>query len=298
MTVLIIAVLALGVLGFGTFFTVHQTQQALVLQFGEPKRVVQTPGLHFKIPLIQNVEYLDRRVLHVAGGAKEIIASDQKRLVVDAFLRYRITDPLLFFQSVRMQSNADARLQTIVESALREVLGAVPLNAIVSERRVELMHLARDVTALQAQNFGIEVIDVRIKRTDLPEENSQAIYARMRAEREREAREARALGAEEALRIRARADRDRTVLVAQAQKTADITRGEGDARAVRIYAEAYSIDPGFYNFYRTMQAYRESLQADDTTMVLSPDSEFFQFFGAVGTSSKLTPAPGPRLAAP
>ena len=292
-TITIIAVLALGVLGFSAIFTVHQTQQALVLQFGDPRRVVTESGLHFKIPLIQNVEYLSRRVLHVDGAAAEIIASDQKRLVIDAFLRYRIVDPLLFYQSVRSQLNADARLQTILESALREVLGAAPLNSIVSERRIELMNMARDVTALQAQNFGIEVVDVRIKRTDLPEENSQAIYLRMRAEREREARELRALGAEQALRVRSRADRDRTVLIADAQKESEIKRGEGDARAVRIYAEAYSVDTDFYTFYRTMQAYREALLPDDTTMVLSPDSEFFQFFREIPVPGANTGAPAP-----
>ena len=273
-----IAVLILGVIGFGSVFTVHQTQQALVLQFGEPVGVVTDAGLHFKIPLIQNVEYVERRVLRVDGAAAEVIASDQKRLVIDSFLRYRIVDPLLFYQSVRTHAAADARLQTILESALREVLGSSPLNAIISERRVELMEDARVVTAQQAAAFGLEVVDVRIKRTDLPEENSQAIYSRMRAEREREAREYRAQGAETALRIRAGADRERTVLLATARQQSEITRGKGDAQAIRIFAEAFGVDIEFFTFYRSMQAYREALRPNETTMVLSPDSDFFRYF--------------------
>ena len=286
-----VVVLILGVLGFGSVFTVHQTQQALVLQFGEPKRVVSDAGLHFKIPLIQNVEYLERRVLRVDGAAVEVIASDQKRLVIDSFLRYRIVDPLLFYQSVRTQLSADGRLQTILESALREVLGAAPLNSIISERRVELMATARQVTARQAGAFGLEVLDVRIKRTDLPAENSQAIYARMRAEREREAREYRAQGAETALRIRAGADRERTVLLAEADKQSEIVRGEGDAQAVRIFAEAFGVDVEFFTFYRSMQAYRVALLPGETTMVLSPDSDFFRYFRSLAGIGSSVPGP-------
>ena len=281
LSLLVLAVLIAGAVGFGALFTVHQTQQALVLQFGEPRRVVTDPGLNVKIPFIQNVEYVDKRLLHLDSPRFEAIASDQKRLVVDAYLRYRIVDPLLFYQSVRTQVSADARLQTILESALREALGTAPLIDIVSGQRELLMQRATEATDAQARNFGIEIEDVRVKRTDLPDENSQAIYAEMRAEREREAREFRAQGAEEALRIRARAERDRTVLLANARRQSEIVRGEGDGQAVKIFADAFGTDVEFFSFYRTMQAYRTALQEADTTMVLTPDSEFFRFFRAI-----------------
>lgn len=278
---LIVVILVAGVFGFNALFTVHQTQQALVLQFGEPRDVIIEPGLHIKIPLIQNVVYLDKRLLHLDSPSFEAIASDQKRLVVDAYLRYRIVDPLLFYQSVRTHAGADARLQNVLESSLREAMGTAPLIDIVSSQRESLMARAAEATANQAANFGIEIVDVRIKRTDLPEENSQAIYAEMRAEREQEAREFRAQGAEEALITRSRADRNRTVILANARRESEILRGEGDALAVKIFADAFGTDVEFFQFYRTMQAYREALQADDTTMVLTPDSEFFKFFRGV-----------------
>ena len=278
LAILIFIALAAGVIGFSALFTVHQTQQALVLQFGEPRRVIVDPGLNFKIPLIQNVIFIDKRLLHLDSPAFEAIASDQKRLVVDAYLRYRIFDPLLFFQSVRTKINAEARLQAIMESALREAVGTAPLENIVSSQRDALMERAAQVTSAQAANFGIAIADVRIKRTDLPEENSQAIYAEMRASRELEARQHRAEGAEQALIIRSRAERTRTETIANAQRDSEIIRGQGDAEAVKTFADAYGEDIEFFQFYRTMLAYREALQAEDTTMVLSPDSEFFQFF--------------------
>ena len=280
-TITLVALAALVVLGIASLFTVQQTQQALVLQFGEPVGVVNEPGLHVKMPFIQNVVYLDKRILHVDGAAAQILASDQKRLVVDAFLRYRIVDPLLFYQSVRTQQTAEARLQSVLDATLRQTLGRVPLLGIVSEQRTALMAEATRIMGEQARSLGIQVIDVRVKRTDLPEENTQAIFARMRTEREREAREYRAQGAEEALRVRSGADRDRTVLIAEAQRSAEILRGEGDATAVKVYADAFGQDVEFFTFYRSMLAYRDALApngANGTTMVLAPDTEFFRYF--------------------
>jgi membrane protease subunit HflC len=290
LAILAVIVLAIGVVTFSSLYTVHQTRQALVLQFGEPKRVVTVPGMHAKIPFIQEVIYIDRRILAYDAPAEEVIASDQKRLVVDAYLRYRILDPLRFFQTMQTEERGRQRLNTILTSSLRQVLGSVPLATLLTIERSKLMRDATARTDELARDFGITVVDVRVKRADLPEANSQAIYARMKTEREREAREFRAQGAEISQRIRSRADREKTVLIAEAQKRAQITRGEGDGKAVKIFADAFGKDPDFFNFYRTMEAYRESLSGDDTTLVLSPDSEFFSFFrslsGKPGAASK------------
>jgi membrane protease subunit HflC len=276
-----IIIAIVGVIAYSMIFTVHQTKQALVLQFGEVKRTVVEPGLHFKTPFIQNVIYLDKRILAFDTPPEEVIASDQKRIVVDAFSRFKITDPLRFYQSVGNVAVARARLSTLINSSIRQVLGAEEFLTVLSGERVTLMRAIRDAVNAQASQLGITIVDVRIKRADLPPENSQAIYRRMQTEREREAKEARAMGAEEGLRIRARADRDRTVLVADARKVADILRGEGDGARARIFNEAASRDPKFYAFYRSLQAYRVALSGDDTTMVLSPDSDFFEFFGSI-----------------
>ncbi len=290
----VVAVVAL-VLLFGAAFTVNQTEQALVFQLGEPKRLVNQPGLHFKLPLVQNVVRMDKRTLSVEGAAVEVIASDQKRLVVDAYLRYRITDPLQFYQSVRTQASADARLSTIMDSNLRQVLGRAPLLSIVSEQRVSLMDAAKSLTAEQAKSFGIEIIDVRIKRTDLPDATSQSIYNRMRADRDREAKQYRAQGAEQGLTIRSDADRQRTVILADARRKSETTRGEGDAEAIRVFADAYGRDSAFFTFYRTMQAYREALLPNETTVVLTPESDFLKFFrGDLSDILKATPAPVAR----
>ncbi|HJP22300.1 MAG TPA: protease modulator HflC [Alphaproteobacteria bacterium] len=290
LAILAVIVLAIGVVTFSSLYTVHQTRQALVLQFGEPKRVVTVPGMHVKIPFIQEVIYIDRRILAYDAPAEEVIASDQKRLVVDAYLRYRILDPLRFFQTMQTEERGRQRLNTILTSSLRQVLGSVPLATLLTIERSKLMRDATARTDELARDFGITVVDVRVKRADLPEANSQAIYARMKTEREREAREFRAQGAEISQRIRSRADREKTVLIAEAQKRAQITRGEGDGKAVKIFADAFGKDPDFFNFYRTMEAYRESLSGEDTTLVLSPDSEFFSFFrslsGKPGAASK------------
>lgn len=279
LTVLGIVVLVIGILAFSTVFTVHQTEQALVLQFGDPKRVLTEPGLKFKVPFVENVVSFDRRILAFDAPVEEIIASDQKRLVVDAFARFRIVDPLLFYQTVGNEAVARSRLGAILNSSLRRVFGEVPLANVMTGERAELMVEISALVNQQALAFGMNVIDVRVKRADLPEANSQAIYERMRTEREREAREFRAQGAEIAQRIRSRADREKTVLLADADKQSQILRGEGDGERNRIFAEAFSQDPEFFAFYRSMQAYREALADDQTTMVLSPDSEFFRFFG-------------------
>ena len=277
----VVLVLVLGIVGFNSAFTVQQIESALVLQLGEPKRVLTDPGLYFKIPVIQNVIKIDNRILHLDAAPAEVIASDQKRLVADAYLRYRITDPLLFFQAVTTEAAANLRLQSLLESALRETLGTQPLNAIISGQRLALMATVTQITSGQAAGLGIEVVDVRIKRADLPEENSQAVYQRMRTGREQEARQIRAEGAEAALRTRAFADREVTVILANANRDSEILRGLGDAKAIELFAEAFGKDIEFFSFYRSMQAYRTALGADDTTMVLSPDSDFFQFFSSM-----------------
>lgn len=281
LAILGIIVLIGGVMAFSALFTVHQTQQALVLQFGEPKRVVKEAGLHFKLPFIQNVIFLDKRMLSHEGAGEEVIASDRKRLVVTSFLRYRIEDPLRFYQTVGNENVARQRLNALLTSSLRQVIGTVPLQSVLTGERAELMSQIASRVNGEAKDLGITISDVRIKRADLPEANNQAIYARMNSEREREAREFRAQGAEISQRIRSRADREKVVLVAEAQKQAQILRGEGDGNAVRIFAEAFGTDIDFFTFYRSMQAYRESLGGEDTTMVLSPDSDFFQYFGSM-----------------
>jgi membrane protease subunit HflC len=266
------------VLVLSTLFTVHQTQQALVLQFGDPKRVITQPGLHVKLPFIQNAVYIDRRVLDFDADSQEVILGDQKRLVVDSFARYRIVDPLRFYQSVGDEALLRGRINTILDASMRRVLGEVPLFTVLSADRIALMNRIRTQANQEAQQFGIDIVDVRIKRADLPAENAQAIYRRMQTEREREAKELRAQGAELAQRIRSRADRERRVIIAEAQREGEIIRGEGDAQAVRIFADAVGRDVEFFTFYRSMQAYRDALADDNTSFVLSPKSEFFRYF--------------------
>ncbi|MEO5372767.1 MAG: protease modulator HflC [Alphaproteobacteria bacterium] len=283
--------LLLAVVAFDTFFIVHQTQQAIVMQFGDPRNVIQEPGLKMKMPFVQNVVFYDKRVLDLDPPAESVILTDQKRIDVDTFTRFHIADPLRFFQAVTTESQAKARLGDIVNSSLRRVLGNVTLPALLSSERDAIMGQIRDQVDTEAKALGLAVTDVRIRRADLPDETSQAIYARMQSERQREASEARAQGQELAQQIRSRAERERVVIVAEAQKKAQISRGEGDSDAIRIYAEAFNRDPEFYSFYRSLQAYRNSLGDSDTTFVLSPNSDFFRYFGA-------GPGPGPQGAAP
>jgi len=287
-----IGILLAGIIASASLFTVNEAQQALVLQFGEPMRVVREPGLKAKIPFIQEVRILDRRVLDLDPPVEQVILADQKRLDVDAFARYRILDPLKFYQTAGNEAVAETRLNAIVNSALRRVLGSVTLLAILSDERPRVMNDIRGQVNDEAKRFGIEIVDVRIRRADLPEETSQSIFARMRSEREREAAEARAQGQEQSQQIRARADRERTVILAEAQRDSQVLRGEGDNQAIKLIAEATSQDPQFYSFYRTLEAYRKSLNKDDTTMVLSPTGEFFRYFGDLsGAGHQQGPAP-------
>jgi len=277
--IILIAVAALVVL-FSTLFMVHQTQFALVVQLGEIKEVIDKPGVKVKLPFVQNVEFLDKRILPLDTPPEEVIAADRKRLVVDAFARYRIIDPSTFYRALGTETTARARLEQYLTSEVRNTLGAESFSAVLSEKRADLMLAIRDKVNAETRKLGIEIVDVRIRRADLPEENSQAIYRRMQTERQQQASEIRAEGTEEALRIRARADRDVTVLLAEAKRDADILRGQGDGERNRIFAEAYGRDPDFFIFYRSMQAYDEALKQDDTTFVLSPSSPFFRFFGS------------------
>jgi membrane protease subunit HflC len=276
----VIAVLAViaAIVGYSTLFTVYQTRLALVVRLGQPVRVVTEPGLNFKIPLIDSVIYVDKRILDLENAAQEVIASDQKRLVVDAFARYRINDALQFYQSVGSIEGANSRLSTLMNAALRRVLGEATLTHVVRDERAQLMARVREQLNREAAGFGIAVVDVRIRRADLPAENSQAVYDRMKSERKREATEFRAQGSQRASEIRARADRDVTVIVAEAQSKGDTMRGEGEAERNRIFAEAFGKDPDFFAFYRSMQAYESGLRHTDTRMVLKPDSDFFRYF--------------------
>jgi membrane protease subunit HflC len=275
--VAVLVVFAL-IIAYGSLFTVYQTRQALVVRLGQPVRVVTEPGLHFKVPLIDSVINIDKRILDLENPAQEVIASDQKRLVVDAFARYRIKDVLKFYQAVGSVDRANSQLSILLNSALRRVLGEATLTHVVRDERSQLMARVRDQLDTEAQPFGISIVDVRIRRADLPEQNSQAVYERMKTERQREAQEFRSQGLQRAQEIRAKADRDVTVLLAEAQSKGEQTRGEGDGERNRIFAEAYGRDPEFFSFYRSMQAYEAGLRAGDTRMVLKPDSEFFRFF--------------------
>jgi membrane protease subunit HflC len=287
-----LAVLAIviAILGYSSVFTVYQTRQALVVRLGQPVRIVTQPGLHFKVPMIDSVILIDKRILDLENPAQEVIASDQKRLVVDAFARYKITDPLRFYQSVGTVEGANSRLATMLNSSLRRVLGEASFETLVRDERSQLMGRIRAQLDREAEAFGINVIDVRIRRVDLPEQNSQAVYQRMQTERQREAAEFRAQGSQRAQEIRARADRDVTILIAEANQTSEKMRGEGDAERNRIFAEAFNQDRDFFAFYRSMQAYEHGLRSNDTRMLLKPDSDFFRFFA--DPSGKARAAPG------
>jgi len=297
----VVAVVVL-IIGYSSLFTVYQTRQALVVRLGQPLRVVTQPGLHGKLPLLDNVIYIDKRILDLENSSQEVIASDQKRLVVDAFARYRIHDALRFYQTVSSVDGANSRLSPLLNSALRRVLGEATLTQVVRDERAQLMTRVREQLDREAQQFGVTVVDVRIRRADLPEQNSQAVYKRMQTEREREAQEFRSQGTQRAQEIRARADRDVTVVVADATSKSEQTRGEGDAERNRIFAEAYGKDADFFSFYRSMQAYETGLRQGDTRLVIRPDSEFFRYFadpsGKQRGAASPTPAAPPAAAAP
>ena len=283
--VLGILVILLGIVGLSALFTVHQTQQAIVLMFGNPKRVATEAGLHFKIPFVENVLYYERRVLNLDPPVESMLLSDQKRILVDAFARYRIIDSLEFFKTVKTEAGVRQRLGPIVNASLRGVLGNATLASVLSEERNDIMRQIKESVNSVAGGFGIELVDVRIGGADFPDQISQAVYGRMKSEREREAAEFRAQGFELSQRIRATADREATVIVAEAEREAEIERGRGEAIRTRTLNDAYGQDQDFFNFYRSMQAYEASLSGDSTYMVLSPDSEFFDFFSAIGKSA-------------
>jgi membrane protease subunit HflC len=294
----IIALLALfvvAIIGYSSVFTVSQTQQALVVRLGKPVDVVPEPGLHFKAPFIDTVINIDKRILDLENPSQEVIASDQKRLVVDAFARYRIKDALRFYQSIGSIQAANIQLTTLLNASLRRVLGEVTFIKVVRDEREVLMARIREQLDKEADGYGIEVVDVRIRRADLPEQNSQAVYQRMQTERQREAAEFRAQGGQKAQEIRSRADREATVIIADANSTAEQVRGAGDGERNRLFAEAYGQDADFFAFYRSMTAYETGLRASDTRFLLRPDSDFFKFFS---NSSGKPPVAAAAPAAP
>ena len=283
---LIAILVVLGFVAYNALFVVQEINQAIVLQFGDPKKIITKPGLNVKIPFIQNVVFLDRRVLNLDNPPEEVIAADQKRLIVDAFARFKIVDPLKFYISVGNERVARSRLATIINSRIRSVLGTQQLATLLStDRAVHMGTIQNDVNT-EAQNFGITIVDVRIKRADLPQANSEAIFKRMQTEREREAKEFRAQGAEMAAKITSTADKEVTVILANANKQSEIMRGEGDGKRNKIFADAFGRDPQFFSFYRAMQSYEKALIGGDTSMILSPDSDFFKFFGKTGVIKK------------
>lgn len=291
---LLLAIVAVAAaVGFSAFI-VNQTHRALVLQFGEPVRAIDEPGLYWRTPFIQTVEQFDRRILDLQTDEQEVIASDQKRLIVDAFARYRITDPLAFYKAFRGEVGARQRLTAIVDSTIRSVLGRATFIDVVRNKRDTLMKQTVKQVNDDVRNLGVEIVDVRIRRADLPEANSQAIYRRMQTERQREAAELRAQGSEQSQRIKSTADKEVTVLLANANRDSERMRGDGDAERNRIYADAFTKDRDFFAFYRSMQAYEESLKGSHTRIVLSPNSEFFRYFNG-GSSA---PKPGDGVKAP
>jgi membrane protease subunit HflC len=273
------AIVLIAVVIFQSLFIVQEISQAIVLQFGDPKKIISKAGLNFKLPFIQNVVFLDKRILNLDNEPQEVIAADQKRLIVDAIARFKIVDPLKFYISVGNERVARSRLSTIINSRIRGVLGTQELATLLSTDRTKQMSIIQNDVNTEAKNFGIEIVDVRIKRADLPPANSEAIYKRMQTEREREAKEFRAQGAEIAQKIRSTADKDVTVILAEANKKSEIMKGEGDGLRNKIFADAFGQDPQFFAFYRAMQAYEKALIGGETSLVLSPDSEFFKFFG-------------------
>jgi membrane protease subunit HflC len=275
-------IIALAIITYLSLFTVKEINQAIVLQFGNPKKVITTAGLQWKIPFVQNVVFLDRRILSLDPAPEEVIASDQKRLIVDAYSRFKIIDPLKFYISLGNEMVARSRLATIINSRIRNVLGKQSLATLLSEERGRQMAIIQEGVNEEAKKFGIEIIDVRIKRADLPQANSEAIYKRMQTEREREAKEFRARGAEMAVTITSTADKEVTVILANADKQSEIMKGEGDGIRNKIFADAFGQDPEFFSFYRAMQAYEKALIGGETTMILSPDSDFFKYFGSTG----------------
>lgn len=275
----VLAIFVLAAFGISqSVFIVPEHQQTMVMQFGEPVSLHTAPGLKFKVPLIQQVMSFEKRALDVDTVPEEVILADRKRIVVDTFARYRITDMLAFYKSLQSTDQANSRISNIINSTLRSTLGTTTMTDILSDKRSALMHNIRTQVNKAVDRLGVEIVDVRIGRADLPDQTSQAIYARMRTEREREAAEFRAQGQEIAQEVRSKADRERTVILANAEREAQILRGQGDEQAIKIYADAFKRDPEFYGFYRTMEAYKKSLPGENTTLILKPEGDFFRFF--------------------
>lgn len=262
-----------------SMFTIDQRQQVLILQFGEPIRVINTPGIKFKLPFLQNALFFDKRIIDLGIADQEVIASDQKRLIINAFAKYQIIDPLKFYTTVGSLQGLSNKLSGILDSSLRQVIGEGTLSELLTENRGVVMTKIKEAVSRESEIFGISIVDVRIMRADLPKENSDAIFARMQTAREKEAREIRAKGAEEAAKIRAEADKQKTIILAEANKESDLARGNGEAEATKIYANSYGRDPEFADFYRSMNAYKEAFKSDKTKMIISPDGEFFKYFG-------------------
>jgi membrane protease subunit HflC len=279
-TISMIVVAAFGLIAFSMLFIVEQTQQGIVLQFGEPKRTLREPGLNWKLPFIQDVVFYENRVIStISSDSEEVILADQKRLEVDTYARYRIVDPLLFYQTVRNVRGAEQRLDAMIDSSVRRVLGGTTLVDLLSSARSAIIRDISSEVNRSANSLGLEIVDVRIRRADYPDATSQNIFNRMKSEREREAKEFRATGEEEAQKIRADADKTVTVMLAEARRESEILRGQGDALSIKIYADAFGQDEEFFAFYRSMQAYRKTFTDDGTSLVISPDSEFFRYFG-------------------
>jgi modulator of FtsH protease HflC len=289
--VTLILLFLIAIVAYSSVFTVQQTEQALVVRLGRPVDVVSQPGLNFKAPFIDSVISIDKRILDLENPSQEVIASDQKRLVVDAFARYRIKDALRFYQSVGTIQAANLQLTALLNAALRRVLGEVSFITVVRDEREGLMAKIRSQLDKEAEGYGIQVVDVRIRRADLPEANSQAVYQRMQTERQREAAEFRAQGGQKAQEIRSKADREATVIIAEANSTAEQVRGTGDAERNRLFADAYGKDPDFFAFYRSMSAYEQGLKSNDTRFLLRPDSDFFRFFGSASGRPAAAAAP-------
>lgn len=269
---------AAAAVAYSAAFMVQQHEQAIVLRFGQPQDAINTPGLKWKLPFVDTVEFFDKRILDLDTADREVMASDKQRLIVDAYARYRITDPLKFYQNVRTEEGVSRVIGRLIESEIRGVLVSATLQEIVRDRRDALMKRIAENVNNEGREYGLEIVDVRLKRTDLPQENLKNVFDRMRADRVREATELRAQGEAENNRIRANADRDRTVIIGEATKTSDQMRGEGEGERNRIFAEAFGKDEDFFRFYRSMQAYEQAMKPSDTRMLLSPDSEFFRYF--------------------
>lgn len=264
-----------------TIYKLDQRQQVLILQFGEPVAVIDEPGIKFKLPIIQNAVFFDKRIIDLAITEQEVIASDQKRLIINAFVKFKIIDPLKFYTTVTGFQGLSGKLSSILDSSLRKIIGEVKLSELLTENRKNIMQQIQNEVSIESEIFGIKIVDVRIMRADLPAENSNAIFARMQSEREKEAREIRANGAERADKIRAEADKEKTILLAKAKKESDLTIGKGEAKANRIYADSYGKDPEFADFYRSMNSYKHALKTENTKLVISPDDEFFKYFNKI-----------------